>query len=164
MSTSLAVTTRVRLVVLGGINSDRFCRSVVSFYVSSSVFSFMFSPVLGFNSFIISSWDSMRRLLISEVISSFKEALKLSRRLFSILGDFGLEEPAMPTSWSKKQEFSTTIGETRPSLTRPVLTCRLFFLFWLLVVDIMDDEIQFKFSILNCVSTKLRIRLRIEKS
>ena len=47
----------------------------------------------------------MERLLISEVIFSFKEALKLSRRLFSILGDFGFGGPAMLTSWSEKQGF-----------------------------------------------------------
>ena len=41
----------------------------------------------------------MRRFLISEVISSFKEALRLSKRLFSIRGDFGLDGPATSTSW-----------------------------------------------------------------
>ena len=111
----------------------------------------MFSPVLGFSSFNISCWDSMGRLLISEDISSFKEALKLSRRLFSILGDFGHDGPAKPTSWSKKQEFSTTIGETKPSLTLSVFSCWMLFLFWLLVVDIMNEEVEFDFSILNCV-------------
>ena len=59
----------------------------------------------------------MRRLLISEVISSFKETLKLSKTLFSTLGDFGLDGPATSTSWFKEQEFSAKTGETKPSLT-----------------------------------------------
>ena len=91
----------------------------------------------------------MRRLLISEVISSFQEALKLSRRLFWILGDFGLEGPAMVTSCSGKQGFSTTIGETRPSLTLSMFSCWLFFLFCLLLVEIMNEEIEFEFSIIQ---------------
>ena len=53
----------------------------------------------------------MRRVLISEVISSFKEALKFSKELFSIRGDFDLEGPATSTSWIEEQGFSTPIGE-----------------------------------------------------
>ena len=51
--------------------------------------SLIFSFVLGFNSFNSSFWYSARRPLISEVISSFNEALSPSKTLFSILGDLG---------------------------------------------------------------------------
>ena len=58
----------------------------------------------------------MRRVLISEVISSFKETLKISKELFSIRGDFDLERPATSTSWFEEQGFSTPIGATKPYL------------------------------------------------
>ena len=55
----------------------------------------------------------MRRVLISEVISSFKEALKFSQELFSIRGDYDLGGLATSTSWFEEQGFSTIIGETK---------------------------------------------------
>ena len=65
----------------------------------------------------------MRRILISEVIYSFNEVLKLSKKLPSILGNFGFEGPATITSCSKGQEFSTLIGETKPSQTHSMFSC-----------------------------------------
>ena len=44
---------------------------------------------------------------------SFKEALKLSKRLTSTLRDSGLDGPTTLTSWSKWQEFSTATGGTQ---------------------------------------------------
>ena len=79
----------------------------------------------------------MRRFLISEVISSFRDVLRLSKRLFSIRGDFGLDGPATSTSGPGEQGFSITTGETKPSLTFLSLPCWSFLLFWLLVVDIL---------------------------
>ena len=67
--------------------------------------SLAFSLVSGFRSFNISFWGSMRRFLILEVISSFKEALKFSKELFSIRGDFDLGGPATSTSWFEEQGF-----------------------------------------------------------
>ena len=47
------------------------------------MFFLIFSPVLAFNSFNISLWDSTRKPLISEVISSFKEALEFPKGFFN---------------------------------------------------------------------------------
>ena len=66
-------------------------KHLVSFSDSFSNSSLVFSFVLGFNSFRSSLWDSARRILISDVISSFEEALKPSMALFSIPGDFAAE-------------------------------------------------------------------------
>ena len=88
----------------------------------------------------------MRRFLISDVISSFSEALKLSKTLPSILLDFGFESPAMVASCPKGQEFPTNIGETKSSLTLSVLSSWLFFLFWFLVVDNFERR---KFDLKN---------------
>ena len=71
---------------------------LVSISNSSSTSVLIFSPVIDFNSFNISFWDSNRKPFISEVISSFKEVLKLSKGLPSILGDFALQGPAKTTS------------------------------------------------------------------
>ena len=79
--------------------------------------------VSGLKSFNISFWDSMSKFLISDVISSFKESLRLSRRLFSIIGDFGLEGPATSISRSIGQELSATTGETKPSITFSTTSC-----------------------------------------
>ena len=90
---------------------------LVSFSASSIVLFLTFSPVSDLRSFNISLWDSKGRFLISDVISSFKETLKLSKTLFSTLGDFGFDGPTTSTSWSKEQEFSAMTGEAKPSLT-----------------------------------------------
>ena len=85
----------------GLVYSKRFCRSVEApglvFWFVIGVFSYI-SPVLGFSNLNISFWNSTRRFLISEVISSFKETLKRSKKLFSTLGDFSCEGPAMLAS------------------------------------------------------------------
>ena len=73
----------------------------------------------------------------SNVISSFKEALKFSRVLFSILGDFALDGPATIAPWSTWTSSLTKTGEIKPSLTFSVLSSWIFFLFWLLVVNIL---------------------------
>ena len=95
---------------------------LVSFSNSFSSFSLTFSPVLGFNSFNISFWDFIRSVLISEVIFSLKEARRLSKTLFSILGDLALEGRATDTSWSRKSEFPTTTREIKPSFTFSVFS------------------------------------------
>ena len=51
----------------------------------------MFSPILGLSNDNSSFWDSINSPLISDVFSSFKDALKLSRTLFSILGGLARE-------------------------------------------------------------------------
>ena len=61
----------------------------------------------------------------------------LSKKLFSTLGDLGLEGPANSTFWSKRQEFSIFIGDTKPSLTLSSASRWVFFLFWLRVVDML---------------------------
>ena len=58
------------------------------------------------------------------------------------MGDFGLDGPATLTSWSKGQEFSTITGETKPSLTLPLVSCWLFLFCRLLVVDILVKKID----------------------
>ena len=145
---------------------------LVSFSGSSTTFPLTFSPVLDFNSINISLWDSACRFLISVVISSFKEPLKPSRRLISTLGDFALEGSAMLASWSRWQTFSTTIGETKPSLTLSVLSCWISFLllFWFLVVNICGSKgLLWVFPIiLYCIvlyfSTKLKRGLKKKNS
>ena len=67
---------------------------------------------------------------------------------------------AMLTSRSGEQWFSTTIGETRLSLTFSLFSCWLFLLLWLLVVDMMGEEIDFEFLFWTVFSTKLIIEMR----
>ena len=88
---------------------------------------------LDFNSFRNSFWDSAEKPLISEVITSFEEAMSSSSTLFSILGDLDEEGTAIEASKSLESTFSTKIVELTISLTIPELFCWLFFLFWLLV-------------------------------
>ena len=80
-------------------------------------------------------------------ISSLKKARRLSKALFSILGDLALEGHISCTSWSRNSNFSTTTGEIKPSLTFPELSWRLFLLFWLLVVDILMKSFVWVFFI-----------------
>ena len=110
---------------------------LVSFSVSSTVLFFTFSAVSDLRSFNISLWDARRRVLISEAISSFEEALKLSKEVFSILGDFGLDGPATSISWFEEREFFIFIGGMKPPFTMSSVSRWVFFLFWLLVVDIL---------------------------
>ena len=110
----VVVTTYVCIVVLGRVKSYQFCRSInaPSFVLCLFISVFQrFSLVSGLGSLGISLWYSTRRFSISDVISSFREALKRSKKLPSILGDFVLDGPTTLTSWSKRQEFSTTTGE-----------------------------------------------------
>ena len=116
------------------------------------------SLVSGFKSFNNSLWDSAKRFLISEVISSLRDALRLSRKLFSTLGDFGLDGPTTLESCSTRLEFSTSAGEMKPSLTSSSALSWAFFLFWLLVVDIVVKKnilflwrIEFSFKVFNKV-------------
>ena len=70
--------------------------------VSSSVFSLMFSPVFGFST---SFRESMRKFLISEDISSFKKALKLSRGLFRSREILVLRDPQCLRPVPRNKDF-----------------------------------------------------------
>ena len=69
--------------------------------------------VLALSKFSISFWESAKRLLSSDGISYFKEVFNLFKTLLSTLGDFALERPGEPTSWSTEMLFPITIGETK---------------------------------------------------
>ena len=88
-----------------------------SFIQVASVSSFSFSFVLGFNNFNNSLWNYINKPLISNVISSFKVTLKVSKVLFSILGDLTRESHATMTSGSPKSTFSSKAGDIIISLT-----------------------------------------------
>ena len=87
------------------------------------------SAVLGLKSFSSTVWVSKRRPFISDVISSLKEALILSKMLSSILGDLGLDGPVTTSSCSMTSTFLTETGQTNVSLTFSAGSCCAFFLF-----------------------------------
>ena len=69
----IASLFRVELILTNFAGVENFLVSLSKSFLSSSL---PFSPVSAFNSFSIPLWDSTGKFVISEVISSFKEALK----------------------------------------------------------------------------------------
>ena len=70
-----------------------------------------------------SLWNSSRIPLISDVISSFKEVIRLSKTLFSTLGDLALEGPTISTSCSIEFTIPTKTGKDKLSHTFSVFSC-----------------------------------------
>ena len=99
-----------------------------------------------FSSFKSFFWESAKSLLISEVISSFRDVLSPSDTLFSILEDLADEGPVIRTSWLLGYIYSANTGEVMISLTISELSWRRIFLLWLLVVKFLVKSYWFVFS------------------
>ena len=111
------------------------------------MYSLTFPPVLGLNNLNVFLWDSMRKLLISDVISSFKEGLKLSKNPFSTLETSRLRGPQHKRLGLFDRHFPMLLVKLNLHLRSRCSPVGCSFFSGFLLLTFLDEEVHFQFKL-----------------